>query len=182
MSLQIFDGLYERASMWTCERIRWWEVDALVSLAGANAITICPFVGQGESSLRLQRMSDGSEPQHGDTWAIAQGAWGSTRCLVLGSVGGGDDKPRLILFPNGDVNVGAGGRFYSPYINTEELRIDATNVYEIFQRNLTAVSTSTPLLADTTLPALAAGTSITLTVANNVVTISALGQTGPQRA
>ena len=98
----------------------------------------------------------------------------------MGSVRGGDDKPRLVLFPNGAVNVGVGGRFYSPYINTEELRVDTTNVYDIFQRKLTAVSTNTPLLVDTTLRALAAGANISLAVANNVVTISALGQTGPQ--
>ena len=83
------------------------------------------------------------------------------------------------MFLNGDVNVGTGGRFYSPYINTEELRIANTNVYEIFQRELTAVSTNTPLLVDTTLRALAAGTNISFAVANNVVTISAQGQTGP---
>ena len=149
MSLRIFDGLCEdgeHVDLRTNQMVGGIKtfVDALVSLAGANAITIRPFVGQGESSLRLQRMSDGSEPQHGDTWVIAQGAWGSTRCLVLGPVGGGDDKPRLILFPNGDVNVGAGGRFYSPYINTEELRIVNTNVFDIFQRKLTAIDTNTP--------------------------------------
>ena len=89
--------------------------------------------------------------------------------------GGGDDKPRLILFPNGDVNVAVGGRFYRPYVNTEELRIANTNVYEIFQRKLTAVSTNTPLLVDTTLRALAAGANISFAVANDVLTISALG-------
>ena len=137
MSLQIFDGLYEEGeyvdlrSNQTIRGIKTF-INALVSLAGAHGITIRPFVGQGESSLRLQRMSDGSEPQHGDTWVVGQGAWGSARCLVFGSVGGGDDKPRLILFPNGDVNVAVGGRFYSPFTNTDELRIGNTNVYDIF--------------------------------------------------
>ena len=105
MSLQIFDGLYEEGeyvdlrSNQTIGGIKTF-IDALVSLAGAHAITIRPFVGQSESSLRFQRMSDGSEPQHGDTWVVGQGAWGSARRLLFGSVGGGDDKPRLILFPN----------------------------------------------------------------------------------
>ena len=79
MSLQIFDGLYEEGEyvdMRTKKTIGGIKtfIDDLVSLAGAHAITIRPFVGQGESSLRLQRMSDGSEPQHGDTWVVGQGA------------------------------------------------------------------------------------------------------------
>ena len=119
MSLQIFDGLYEGdeyVDLRTNEQADGIKtlIDALFSMAGANAITVRPLVGQGESSMRFQRMSDGNESQHGDTWVVGQGAWGSARCLVFGSVGGGDNKPRLILFPNGDVNVGAGGRFYSP--------------------------------------------------------------------
>ena len=90
MSLQIFDGLYEEGEyvdLRTNQLVGGIKtfVDALVSLAGANAITIRPSVGQGESSLRLQRMSDGSEPQHGDTWVVGQGAWGSpgVSCLDL---------------------------------------------------------------------------------------------------
>ena len=57
MSLQIFDGLYEEGEYVDLRANQMVEgiktfVDALVSLAGANAITIRPFVGQGESSLR----------------------------------------------------------------------------------------------------------------------------------
>ena len=77
MSLQIFDGLYEEGeyvdlrSNQTIGGIKTF-MDTLVSLAGAHAITIRPFVGQGESSLRFQRMSDGSEPQHGDAWWLGR--------------------------------------------------------------------------------------------------------------
>ena len=79
-------------------------------MAGANAITVRPLVGQGESSMRFQRMSDGTTPQHGDSWVIGQGPGGNARCFVIGSLGG-EDKPRLTLFPDGNINVGQNGRF-----------------------------------------------------------------------
>ena len=80
MSLQIFDGLCEEGEyvdLRTNQTIGGIKtfIDDLLSLAGAHAITIRPFVGHGESSLRFQRMSGGSEPQHGDTWVVGQGAW-----------------------------------------------------------------------------------------------------------
>ena len=49
---------------------------------------------------------------------------------------------------------------------------------DIFQRKPTQASTNAPLLVDTTLRALAAGANVTFSVANNVVTMSAQGQTG----
>ena len=76
------------------------------------------------------------------------------------------------------MQVQTGGTFFSPPINTPNLRIDNMSVNDIFQRKLTQSSTTTPLLVDTTIRALAAGASVTLSVANNVVTISAQGQTG----
>ena len=104
MSLQIFDGLYEEGeyvdlrSNQTIRGIKTF-IDDLVSLAGAHGMTIRPFVGQGESSLRLQRMSDGSEPQHGDTWVVGQGAWGSARCLVFGFHGVAGTRVKNHGFP-----------------------------------------------------------------------------------
>ena len=52
MSLQIFDGLYEEGEyvdLRTNQTIGGIKtlIDDLVSLAGANAIAIRPFVGQG---------------------------------------------------------------------------------------------------------------------------------------
>ena len=76
------------------------------------------------------------------------------------------------------MQVQSGGTFSSPLINTPNLRIDNVSVNDIFQRKLTQVSTHTPLLVDATLRALAAGANVTLSMANNVVTISAQGQTG----
>ena len=126
MSLQIFDGLYsedECADLRTNQQVGGIKtfIDALMSMAGSNAITIRPLVGAGESSMRFQRMSDGSTPQHGDSWIIGQGPWGSARNFVIGSLGGGDDKIRLTIFPDGNIDVGANGRLFSPKLHTDEL-------------------------------------------------------------
>ena len=95
MSLHIFDGLYEgeHVDLRTNQQVGGIKtfIDALISMAGANAITIRPLVGAGESSMRFQRMSDGIAPQHDDSWIIGQGPWGSARNFAIGSFGGGDD-------------------------------------------------------------------------------------------
>ena len=158
MSLVIFDGLYgeeEYVDLRTNQQVGGIKtfIDALISMAG---FTIRPLVGQGESSMRFQRMSDGTTPQHGDSWVIGQGSWSSARNFVIGSLGGGDDKIGLTIFPDGNIDVGANGRLFSPKLHTDELRLKVnntyTNVYDIFQRKLTAISPAftTPLLVDNT--------------------------------
>jgi hypothetical protein len=117
MSLVIFDGLYgedEYVDLRTNQQVGGIKtfIDALISMAGSNAITIRPLVGQGESTMRFQRMSDGTTPQHGDSWVIGQGPWSSARNFVIGSLGGGDDKIRLTIFPDGNIDVGANGRLF----------------------------------------------------------------------
>ena len=67
MSLVIFDGLYgedEYVDLRTNQQVGGIKtfIDALISMAGPDAITIRPLVGQGESSMRFQRMSDGTNP------------------------------------------------------------------------------------------------------------------------
>ena len=56
-----------------------WLLLVLVVIGGVLFISVC-IVGQGESSLRFQRMSDGNESQHGDTWVVGQGG---VLCLDL---------------------------------------------------------------------------------------------------
>ena len=86
MPLQISDGLYEDecVDLRTNQQVGGIKtfIDALISMAGANAITVRPLVGAGESSMRFQRMSDGTTPQRGDSWIIGQGPWGSARNFV----------------------------------------------------------------------------------------------------
>ena len=109
---------------------------------------------------------------------VGQGRWSLPRSSVMGSLGGYVNTPRLVITNTGDVKVPIGGSFYRPVVNATNLRIDNVSVNDIFQRKLTQVSANTPLLVDTTLRALAAGANVTLSVANNVATISTQGQTG----
>jgi hypothetical protein len=182
MSLQIFDPLQEPGASGdyvdlTSDQIVNGIKTFLARLISRGFITIRP-VAEGESSILFQRMPDGSSSVTGDSWMVGQGLWSLPRSFVIGSLGGDVNTPRLVITNTGDVQVQTGGTFFSPLINTPNLRIDNVSVNDIFQRKLTQVSTNTPLLVDTTLRALAAGANVTLSVANNVVTISAQGQTG----
>ena len=162
MALQIFDGLLVYVDTVSDQDVGGVKtfLARLASRAGSNALTMRPPAGEGESPTLYQRRPKGSTPHHGDAWSI-----GVVENFEVVSRGNGTNTVRLRISPRGEVRVGDGGSFFSPTINTATLKISDKDVFEIFQRKLTAIDTNTPLLVGATtetpkLRALAAGTSI----------------------
>ena len=172
MSLQIFDPLEDPGARGdyvdlTSDQVVNGIKTFLARLISRGFITRRP-VAEGESSILFQRLPDGSSSVTGDSWMVGQGLWSLPHSFVIGSLGGDVNTPRLVITNTGDIQVQTGGAFFSPLINTPSLRIDNVSVNDIFQQNLTQVSTDTPLLVDTTLRALAAGANVLLSVAKNL--------------
>ena len=55
------------------------------------------------------------------------------RALFFACLGAGLLLPRFSIGPDGSVAVMYGGNFYSPTINTPILKIDNTNINELYQ-------------------------------------------------
>ena len=129
MSLQIFDPLQEPGAsgdyvdLTSDQIVNGVKTFLATLISRAGSITIRPPT-EGESSILFQRRPDGSSSVTGDSWMVGQGLWSLPRSFVIGSLGGDVITPRLVITNTGDVQVQTGGTFFSPLINTPNLRIE----------------------------------------------------------
>ena len=112
-----------------------------VSRNGRGSITVFPQNGQvGPATFHTYRYSDQAMPSQGDQWEFGhdllsniQGWEWLQRTFVIASGGAGRIIPRLYINSDGLVSVVADGSFYSPSIDTPLLKINGTNISQLYQ-------------------------------------------------
>ena len=103
---------------------------------GIEAINIISRAPDGIATIRTYRYADKASPSLGDSWEFGQRVMTDAslaQSFVFACHGGNILLPRFSIGPDGSVAVMYGGNFYSPIINTPILKIDNTNIDELYQ-------------------------------------------------